>query len=80
MVLAGDRLFMAGPPGEPKVEDPVAAMRGKLGGVFAAVSAEDGTKLARSKLDAVPVFDGLISADGRLFMSTLDGDVVCLGK
>jgi hypothetical protein len=30
-------------------------------------------------LDVPPVFDGLIIAEGRLFLSTLDGRVICLG-
>ncbi len=42
-----------------------------------AVSAETGNKLADHKLDTYPVFDGLIAAEGRLFMSMLDGTVRC---
>jgi hypothetical protein len=43
------------------------------------VKAADGTKLAEHKLDVPPVFDGLIAAGGRLFMSMADSTVVCLG-
>ena len=57
-----------------------------------AFSAADGKMLAELKLDAPPVFDGLIAARaaqraasqsraaGRLFLCTTDGHVVCLGK
>jgi hypothetical protein len=30
-------------------------------------------------LDEVPVFDGLIAAGDRLFMSTMEGTLICLG-
>ena len=42
--------------------------------------AAQGKTLAEYKLDAMPVFDGLIAARGRLYMSTVDGHVVCLGQ
>jgi len=53
------------------------AWHGKHGGILWAVSAKTGKKLADYKLDAYPVFDGLISAEGKLFMSMLDGTVRC---
>jgi len=31
-----------------------------------------------SKLNAPPVFDGLIAAGGRLYLATTDGKMVCL--
>jgi hypothetical protein len=34
--------------------------------------------LAGMKLEAVPVFDGMIAAGGRLFLATTDGRVLCL--
>ncbi len=42
-------------------------------------SAAEGKVVARTPLDA-PVWDGMAAADGRLFVSTQSGDVVCLGK
>jgi hypothetical protein len=38
-----------------------------------------GKKLSELKLQSEPVFDGMIAANGRLFMSTRDGRVICLG-
>jgi len=53
------------------------AWHGKHGGILWAVSAQSGEKLAESKLDSYPVFDGLIVAEGRVYMSMLDGTVRC---
>ncbi|MHC4250078.1 MAG: hypothetical protein ACYS9X_13200, partial [Planctomycetota bacterium] len=43
------------------------------------VSKNDGKAAARYKLDTIPVFDGIAVAGGRLYMSTVDGRVLCLG-
>ena len=39
----------------------------------------DGTRLAEHPLDAPPVWDGMAAASGRLYLSTADGKVLCLG-
>jgi outer membrane protein assembly factor BamB len=78
MVLAGNRLFFAGTPDLVPEEDPLAGYEGRLGGVLWAVSADTGKKLAVYKLDAPPVFDGLIATPGKLFITTTDGGVLCL--
>lgn len=44
-----------------------------------AISATDGTELARCPLDAPPVFDGLAAAGGRLYLSLVNGQVACFG-
>ena len=93
MVLADRTLFVAGPPDvddefagwghhlDPNVNakhaEQVAAMEGKRGGLLWAVSAADGRKLAEYRLDSPPVFDGLVAAGPRLYLSTTDGKVVC---
>jgi len=59
-------------------DDPWSAMDGKKGGILWAVSAADGEKLAEYPLDAPPIFDGMAAANGRLYISTTDGNVVCL--
>ena len=78
MVLAGDRLFVAGPPDVLVPDDPMAAFEGRKGAVLRAHAAADGKLLAEHKLDAPPVFDGLIAANGRLFLATRAGTVVCM--
>jgi hypothetical protein len=42
-----------------------------------AVSSADGKKLAEYDLDSPPIFDGMAAAAGRLYMSTVDGKVIC---
>lgn len=54
-----------------------AAWRGERGGWLWAVSTDDGTKLAEYRLDNIPVFDGMSVAEGKLFMSTTNGSIVC---
>jgi len=38
----------------------------------------DGEKLAECRLDAPPVFDGMASAGGRLYLALQNGRVVCM--
>jgi hypothetical protein len=80
MALAGERLFVAGPPDVVPEGDPMASFEGRLGAVLRVVSAGDGQTLAEHELPAPAVFDGVIAAGGRLFLSTIDGQVVCLGE
>jgi len=79
MVKAGDTLFVAGPPDVFDEKDPYASFEGRKGACLVSVSAKDGKKLAEHPLDVPPVFDGMIAAGGRLFISTEDGRVLCLG-
>ena len=80
MVLAGDKLFVAGPPAVIPEDDPAAAFEGRMGGDLWALSATDGRTLAKlERLTAPPVYDGLIAADGALYLSTTDGNVHCFG-
>lgn len=78
VVLAGEKLFLAGPPDVMPEKDPHASFDGRLGAKLWAVKAADGEKLAEHKLDTLPVFDGLIAAGGRLYMSATDGSARCL--
>jgi hypothetical protein len=79
MVLAGDKLFMAGPPDVMPADDPYASFEGRLGAQLWAVSTSDGQKLAEYELDTLPRFDGMIAAGGRLYCSMADGSVLCMG-
>ncbi len=96
MVLANDRLFVAGPRDvvdekkmwgrsneeifRKKMQEQAERLKGKHGGVMQVFYKRDGKKLAQLKLDYLPTFDGLIAADGRLYMITVDGRVICFGK
>jgi len=79
MLVAGETLLLAGPPDAVDRDDPWAAFEGRKGAVLRAVSTTDGGKLAERTLDSVPVHDGLAAAGGRLYVSTADGCVLCLG-
>ncbi len=80
MVLAGQRLYLAGPPDIVPKEDPMAAFEGRMGARLWVVSASNGEKLAEYKLDRSPVLDGLMAARGQLYIATKDGKLVCMGK
>jgi len=51
MILAGDRLLVAGPPDLFQVDNPVAALEGRSGGKLLVLSATDGGLLAEYSLD-----------------------------
>jgi outer membrane protein assembly factor BamB len=94
MALAGQTLFVAGPPDlvderrsfrlpddkdiQAKLAEQRDALEGRMGSRLWAVAAADGKPAARYRLDALPVFDGLVAARGRLFLATTDGRVLCL--
>jgi outer membrane protein assembly factor BamB len=81
MVLVGDKLFIAGPPDVIPKDDPLAAFEGRMGADFWAVSALTGEKLSEIQhLESPPVYDGLIAAQGCLYISTADGCVHCFGE
>jgi outer membrane protein assembly factor BamB/SAM-dependent methyltransferase len=96
MVLTDNAFFAAGPPDvedeeesvktlleaetQQKLAEQSAAFEGKRGALLVAVSRDGGEKLAAYRLDFVPRFDGLIAADGRLYISTLGGQVICLSS
>jgi len=90
MVLANDKLVIAGPPDVAEKsegilsylneENALASRRGDKGSLLQIVSAENGELLAGYELDCTPIFDGLATAGGRLYLSTQEGRVVCYGE
>jgi hypothetical protein len=87
MVLAGQTLFLAGPPellalsdGTTAGQDLAAAAeayQGRRGALLCAVAADSGQLRSQRSLDSPPVFDGLIAAGGRLYLVTVDGKIHC---
>ena len=61
-----------------KLRQQDAALDDEHGALLWAVSALDGEKLAEFNLDSQPVFDGMIAANGRLYLATKDGRITCL--
>ena len=96
MVLTGETLFVAGPPdvlnedeaferpGDPQVKNKImeqdAAYEGKRGALLIGVSTADGKPVLRLDLSSGPVWDGMAAANGRLYLSTKDGKVLCFDK
>ena len=96
MVLAGGTLFIAGPADlidepqifrkignsqiRPQLAEQAAALEGKKGAMLLAFSAAGGKQLARTELKSPPVFDGMAAANGCIYISTVDGKVVSMGK
>ncbi len=80
MVLAGEKLVVAGPPDVVVPDDPLAAFEGRAGAELRIFAAADGAPVSSMKLPAPPVFDGISAARGRLYMATTDGKVACFGK
>jgi len=96
MALAGDTLLIAGPEDlideeaafqsyadevtQKQLAAQDAALTGQRGAIFQAVDAGTGQTLADYRLDAPPVFDGLIVAAGRVYLATMDGRLVAFGE
>ncbi len=78
MVKAAGTVFVAGAPDVLDPEDPFGGFEGRKGGRLVAVSKEDGKTIAELALDSPPVFDGMIAANGRLYLSLRDGSVLAL--
>ncbi len=76
MVLTDKVLFVAGLPAD--AGHGPGGRDDSQGGLLMAISASDGTELARYRLDSSPVFDGMAAAYGRLYISSTDGKVLCM--
>jgi outer membrane protein assembly factor BamB len=63
-----------------KLAEQSAALKGKAGALLWAVSTGDGKKLAEYKLDSMPVWDGMIAAGGKLYLTTMNGEVACFSE
>ena len=79
MLKAGDMLLLGGMPGRRIEPGASAAPRVNEVGVLRLVSAADGKGVSEHRLASPPVWDGMAAANGRLYLSTQDGKVVCLG-
>lgn len=71
VVLAGDKAYLAGVPVSQDPQD-----KSELW----ILAAGSGKKLQTVNIDGRPVYDGLSAAQGRLYVSTEDGKLICLGQ
>ncbi len=93
MVLANNHLIIAGPRDvadekalwgksndklfQTQMTEQAQWLKGAKGGVMQIFDKKTGKKLKEYKLDALPTFDGLIAAEGKLYMVTDKGSIVC---
>ena len=56
------------------------ALRGEDGSQLLAVNIDSGKIEHRVDLQSLPSWDGLAAANGRLYLSTQDGQVLCFGE
>ncbi len=54
--------------------------QGSEGALLSVVSTKQGKQLAQYKLGAIPVWDGIIAAEGKLFLALQDGTVLCYNE
>jgi arylsulfatase A-like enzyme/outer membrane protein assembly factor BamB len=90
MVLGADRLAVAGPRDLGKkdpdllsfqnADEALASFEGKKGVYLRIVRAADGKNLSECELPDMPVFDGMAAANGRLYLATRRGQVICLSS
>ena len=57
-----------------------AALDGKSGGSLLAMNTAKGEFSSEVKLESPPVWDGMAVAQGRLYVASVDGKVICYGK
>jgi outer membrane protein assembly factor BamB len=94
MVMSDGKIFIAGPPDmvdeheamklfnesemQKKLKEQDEAFDGMNGALIWVVSVPDGEKIAEYKLDSSPVWDSMAAANGCLYLSTVDGKVLCM--
>jgi outer membrane protein assembly factor BamB len=76
IVLADQKLFLAGWDDVNLPDDPFAPIEGRNGGKLVEVSPEDGNQIASYDLEAPPVFDGMIAANGKIYIALMNGKVL----
>jgi len=76
-----DEKHMWGRSNEPAFQQKMALqaahLRGEHGAIMQVFAKSTGKKLAEHTLGCLPAFDGLIAADGKLYLVTEDGSVLC---
>jgi len=82
MLLVGENrekhLFVAGAKGDWVISQD--AYEGRQGNVLRVMSVKDGKTISEQPLPALPVFDGMSTAHGRLYLSLTNGHIVCLAS
>lgn len=87
MAKAGDKVVVAGPVDLSKrsskmlaydnEDEALASYKGERGVMMRVVSAEEGTVLSETEIDAIPAFDGISAANGKVFVALKNGELQC---
>lgn len=80
LVQSGEHLLIAVMPTDIPDDDPHAAYEGRLGGAVLVCAERDGQVLAEFPLDSPAIWDGMAAANGRLYIATVQGSLVCLAQ
>jgi outer membrane protein assembly factor BamB len=80
MVVGDGKLVVAGIPGEVDPKEPWATFEGQRGGQLSVLDSGTGRVVARHELSAPPVWNGMAAANGLLYVSQMDGRLVCIGE
>jgi len=76
-MVGPENIYLAGVRDIVDEKDPWAHYDGRMGGMITIHSKADGKLKRRIELKSPPVFDGLASAAGKLFVICKDGSVLC---
>ncbi len=78
MLLAGgdETLYAAGAKGDWVTSQD--AYEGKLGSTIRVISTRDGSTIGEYELAALPVFDGMSAAGGKIYLAMEDGSIQCV--
>ena len=74
----GNVLFAVGPPDVVDPDDPLASFEGRKGAMLHVYSVADGSLLRSTPLASEPAFDGMIAANGRIYITMKDNRLLCL--
>lgn len=81
IVVGDDSIFLAGI--EDKIgpaDNPWKYYDGLMGAKLIVYNRKDGKQQQKISLKSAPVFDGMSSANNKLFISCIDGSIICIGE
>ncbi|MHC4516975.1 MAG: outer membrane protein assembly factor BamB family protein [Planctomycetota bacterium] len=80
MALTNQYLYLSGTPDTLAEGDVWGAIEGRQGARLRVISRVSGKLIEEYPLDSIPVHDGLVAADGQLFISLANGSITSMGK
>jgi hypothetical protein len=61
-----------------KLDEQDAVLENLRGGLLTVVDTADGNSTAEHNLESLPIWDGMVAANGRLYLALQNGKVICL--